>query len=215
MQTSPYAWPWDHNTDTPLTAERIAVVVCGWQPYWALRVEAFGGIDAALADLSATIATLRNLGTTLVWVRTGAPTGPSRRPPHLPAVGSDDWELLDGHQPGDLVIDTPGLDAFLVEWTDLELRGRGLDRLVVCGLGTEGPVSSTNRSANDRGYECLIPTDAVVHHDPVTGAASLSSVCMSGGIFGAVGTAADLINELSHAGLRPDPTTIDTKERAS
>ena len=70
----------------------------------------------------------------------------------------------------------------------------------MCGLGTEGPVSSTNRSANDRGYECLTATDTVVHHDGVTGAAMLSSICMSGGIFGAIGTAADLIGRLSDAG---------------
>jgi nicotinamidase-related amidase len=196
MQTSPYPWPWDLEPGSTVTADRLAVVVCGWQPHWAVTVEAFGGIDSALADIGATIAELRSLGAAVLWVRCGAPTGPSRRPPHLPGVGTDDWELLPGVAPGDIVIDTPGLDAFLVEWTDLELRGRGLDRLVVCGLGTEGPISSTNRSANDRGYECLIPTDAVVHHDPVTGAASLSSVCMSGGIFGAVGTAADLISEL-------------------
>ncbi|MEI2655458.1 MAG: hypothetical protein V9G12_25525 [Microthrixaceae bacterium] len=42
----------------------------------------------------------------------------------------------------------------------------------------------------------------MVHHDPTTGAASLSSVCMSGGIFGAVGTAADLISELRTNELR-------------
>ncbi len=209
MQTTPYPWPWDHPAGTPLTADRLAVVVCGWQQYWALRVEAFGGIDAALADLSATIAELRDLGATVLWVRTGAPSGPSRRPPHLPEWGTDDWELLSGPLPGDLVVDTPGLDAFLVEWTDLELRSRGCDRLVVCGLGTEGPVSSTNRSANDRGYECLIPTDAVVHHDPTTGAASLSSVCMSGGIFGAVGTAADLISELRTNELRTNEPQKD------
>lgn len=197
MHTTPYAWPWDHDHGTTLTADRIAVVVCGWQPYWAARVEAFGGIASALADLTATVTELRDLGVTVLWVRTGAPSGPSLRPPYLPEVGSGDWVLLDGTEPGDLIVDTPGLDAFLVEWTDLELRGRGLDRLVVCGLGTEGPVSSTNRSANDRGYECLIPTDAVVHHDPVTGAASLSSVCMSGGIFGAIGSAAELIHELT------------------
>ncbi|MFN8053007.1 MAG: isochorismatase family protein [Acidimicrobiales bacterium] len=201
MHTQPYAWPWDRTGDEPLAADRLAVVVCGGPPPGAARGDA-AGIDDALADIAATVAALRELGATVVWVRCGSPTAPSRRPPGLlPTVGSDDWELLDGPEPGDVVIDTPGLDAFLVEWTDLELRGRGVDRLLLCGLGTEGPVSSTNRSANDRGYECLIALDAVVHHTAVTGAASLSSVCMSGGIFGAVGTAAELLAELS-----PNPT---------
>ena len=115
-------------------------------------------------------------------------------------VATESWQLLTGHQPADSIVDTPGLDAFRSGWISLELIRGGWDRLVMCGLGTEGPVSSTNRSANDRGYECLTATDAVVHHDGATGAAMLSSICMSGGIFGAIGTAADLIGRLSQTG---------------
>ncbi len=43
------------------------------------------------------------------------------------------------------------------------------------------------RSANDRGYECLLVIDACVPHDPELVAASRSQIEMSGGIFGAVG----------------------------
>lgn len=195
MHSHPYRWPWDHDHGRPVNDDRLAVMVCGWQPHWLATVAEPGMVES----IGATIAELRSLGATVMWVRTGAATGPSRRPPILPIVGSSEWELLPGVVDGDIVVDTPGLDAFLVEWTDLELRGRGLDRLVMCGLGTEGPVSSTNRSANDRGYECLTATDAIAHHDDATGAASLSSVCMSGGIFGAVGSAADLISDLTRS----------------
>jgi nicotinamidase-related amidase len=49
-------------------------------------------------------------------------------------------------------------------------------------------VHSTLRSANDTGYECLLVADACSAHDPALVASSISSVEMSGGIFGAIGT---------------------------
>ena len=45
------------------------------------------------------------------------------------------------------------------------------------------------RAANDMGYECLLLEDAVVPADPRLVSAALSSIEMSGGIFGAVGRA--------------------------
>lgn len=198
MNTTPYSWPWDHAPGSRLTSDRLAVVVCGWQRHWldGLAPSATGD-GVSVSDVRAIVDAFRDAGAFVMWVRTGAPIAPSRRPPTLPVVGSAPWELLAGPQPLDVVVDTPGVDAFLVESTDLELRLRGCDRLVMCGIGTEGPVSSTTRSANDRGYECLTATDAVLHHDAVLGAASLSSVCMSGGIFGAVGSAADVLSDLT------------------
>ncbi len=53
------------------------------------------------------------------------------------------------------------------------------------------------RDANDRGYECLLVLDACVPIDPDLVTASVSSIEMSGGIFGAVGTSADVIAALT------------------
>lgn len=197
MRSEPYPWPYDRGPGEAIDARRLAVVVAGWQPFWLERVA--GPVD--LGVVLRAVDDLRAAGSVVLWVRHGAPGGSRRRPTHLPTVGSSGWELLSVPAEADVVVDTPGFDAFLVEWTDLELRRRGRDRLVMAGLGTEGPVSATTRSANDRGYECLTATDLVAHHDPLTGAAQLSSTCMSGGIFGAVGRAADLLAELV-----PDPT---------
>ncbi len=199
MQTDPYPWPFDHDREARLTAERIAVVVCGWQHHWRSTLDPGADVDSAVTAITGLVDQLRSLGAGVIWVRNGSssPTRPSRRPAGLPVVASAKWELLAGQQPDDVIIDTPGLDAFVSGWMNLELVGGGRDRLVMCGLGTEGPVSSTTRSANDRGYECLTAVDAVVHHDSATGAAMLSSICMSGGIFGAIGSASELIEHLS------------------
>jgi nicotinamidase-related amidase len=52
------------------------------------------------------------------------------------------------------------------------------------------------RAANDRGYECLLVEDAVCSYDEDLTAAALSSIQMSGGIFGAVGTTDAVIDVL-------------------
>ena len=207
MNTDPYPWPWDEAT-RPLTGDSLAVVVCGWQPHWVPMLDWPSDPSTEIHRIARLVDTLRSLGATVLWLRHGAPTATNGRPSALPAVESNGWGLLPGPLDHDVVIDVPGFDAFLVEWTDLELRGRGLTRLVMCGLGTESTVSSTTRSANDRGHECLTATDATVHHAAVTGAAQLSSITMSGGIFGAIGTAAELIAILQSA-----PTTATRKEQ--
>ena len=49
---------------------------------------------------------------------------------------------------------------------DAVLRGRRRTHLLVAGLGLEAAVHSTLRTANDRGYECLLVTDACAPLDP-------------------------------------------------
>jgi nicotinamidase-related amidase len=140
---------------------------------------------------------LRSRGAFVAWIRNGASAARTRPIDRtLPVVGSAEWALLSEPHPSDLIVDTPGHDGFAVAWLDAELRARGIDRLALVGIGTESTVSGTNRSANDRGYECLTLTDAVVHHEKVTGEATLSSICMSGGIFGAIGTSDALLGAL-------------------
>jgi len=85
------------------------------------------------------------------------------------------------------------------------LRAAGATHLLVAGHGLEGPVHSTLRSANDRGYECLLVIDACSPLDPGLAGAARSMVEMSGGIFGAVGTTADVL-----AALVPRPASLTT-----
>ena len=60
-------------------------------------------------------------------------------------------------------------------------------------------MHSTMRSANDRGYECLLVVDACAPLDPDLVPPAISMVEMSGGIFGAVGTTAPVLAALAAA----------------
>jgi len=199
--TFPYPWPYDGAVTCNGEPERLAVVVCGAQRHWIAMIDAEGqriDVDEGVDDILGLVDELRAVGALVVWIRTGRSTA-GRRPIDrtLPVVGSDDWALVADPFPGDVVVDTPAHDGFAVAWLDVELRGRGIDRLAMVGIGTESVVSATNRNANDRGYECLTVTDAVIHHHGDTGAAALSSICMSGGIFGALGTGGPLLAALA------------------
>src|SRR5206468_5457058 len=99
-------------------------------------------------------------------------------------------------RPSDIVVDATGVDGFHGGPLDDVLRARGVDHLILGGFGHEAAVDSTLRSANDRGYECLVLTDGVAPFDDDLGAHALSSVTMSGGIFGAVGTSVELLSAL-------------------
>jgi nicotinamidase-related amidase len=90
-----------------------------------------------------------------------------------------------------------GLNGFFGSPLDATLRRLGIDRLVLTGFGAEATLDTTLRGANDRGYECLVLTDAYAPFDHDTAKHALSSVTMSGGIFGAIGTSADLLSALS------------------
>ncbi len=62
--------------------------------------------------------------------------------------------------PGETVIDKPGKGAFYATGLSDVLAVRGLRQLVFAGVTTEVCVQSTMREANDRGFECLLATDA-------------------------------------------------------
>jgi nicotinamidase-related amidase len=71
-------------------------------------------------------------------------------------------------------------------------------------------VHSTLRSANDRGYECLTIADACLAADTETQRGAISSIEMSGGIFGAVGSTDAVIAALNQLRIQDNlasPTT--------
>ena len=163
--TTPYPWPYDGDLGGPGTALLVVLPV---------------GVDPpeAIEPLAAAV---RAAGGTVIVVRTTAPAPGAdcvrrasrrRRPP-----GVADLDLTAG-----------GVDGFYASDLDLVLRTGRVRRLLLTGVGLETCVHSTMRDANDRGYECLLVLDACVPIDPSLVAASVSSIEMSGGIFGAVGT---------------------------
>jgi nicotinamidase-related amidase len=118
--------------------------------------------------------------------------------PMLPRAGTSQAEGLLVVGAEDLVVSCAGHDGFFASGLDAQLRARGIRQLVVGGLAAEVTVSSTVRSANDKGYECLTLTDAFGALDPTTASGELKSITMSGGIFGAIGTTAWLVEELKN-----------------
>lgn len=82
------------------------------------------------------------------------------------------------------VIDKPGKGAFFA--TDLHaiLQNRGIQQLIVTGVTTEVCVNTTVREANDRGYDCLVPSDCVGSYFPEFQEMGLKMIKAQGGIFG-------------------------------
>jgi nicotinamidase-related amidase len=95
--------------------------------------------------------------------------------------------------PSEPVIDKPGKGAFFA--TDLHaiLQNRGIQQLIVTGVTTEVCVNTTVREANDRGYDCLVPSDCVGSYFPEFQAMGLKMIKAQGGIFGWVSTSEKLL----------------------
>jgi nicotinamidase-related amidase len=86
---------------------------------------------------------------------------------------------------GGIGLEAAGSSAFYESRLDDVLRRADRVDLLVAGWGLEGPVHSTLRAANDRGYECLLVADASTAIGDELVEASCSMVRFSGGIFGA------------------------------
>jgi nicotinamidase-related amidase len=189
--TRPYPWPWDGV----LEPSRMALVLAGTQRWWAERTE---GVPAALAALGSLRAAAHARGVPVIAVRHAAATGPrTSRPAVLPAPGGPDAVSALAENGTDIVVAAAGVDGCYGGPLEPTLRSLGVDRVLLAGLGLAGPVHSTLRSLNDQGYECLLVADACSHEGESTRDGAVSSVLMSGGIFGAVGEVAAVLDALS------------------
>ena len=196
QRSNPYPWPWDADPDEPLTGDRLALLCVAVQPSFT---ETTVGAEAATVTVGLLARALRQAGAAVVCITVGARTHPLRPSPLRVEGGEAPDPLIAAY--ADEIVVAPGLDGFFGTSLETILRSLGRDRLVLCGLGAETAVDSTLRSANDRGFECLTLTDAVAPHSPEIAAHTHSSVTMSGGIFGAIGTTSDLLGAV---GSGPD-----------
>lgn len=178
-ETTPYAWPWNGVLD----ATRSAV----------LLVEAPGpsaGVDrSSVRNAEAVVAGLRRAGGVAIRVRT-------RRTFSAPPFGGDAPASAaegTGWIPTDATISSQGVDGFYGGPLETVLRRARIERLLLVGAWLETSVHSTMRSANDMGFECLLVVDACAPGDEALVANSVSMIEMSGGIFGAVGTTARVL----------------------
>jgi isochorismate hydrolase len=96
----------------------------------------------------------------------------------------------------DLIVERPKLGAFAGSDIDLVLRMAGITHLLIAGFPFELGADCTMREANDLGYECLLVEDCCTGMAEDTLRGAVSSVTMSGGIFGAVAFSADIVAAL-------------------
>lgn len=100
---------------------------------------------------------------------------------------------------GELVIDKPGKGAFYRTDLQPELQARGIENLLVCGVTTEVCVHTTVREANDRGYRCVVMSDACGSYFPEFHEMGLRVITAQGGIFGWVATSDAVIASIKSA----------------
>jgi nicotinamidase-related amidase len=86
--------------------------------------------------------------------------------------------------PGEIVIDKPGKGAFYGTDLGQQLANLGITQLIFAGVTTEVCVQTTMREANDRGYECLLATDATESYFPDFKEAAIAMITAQGGIVG-------------------------------
>lgn len=179
--TRPYAWPWNGE----LLPDSLALVVVQ-----APQTPPDGTWRAALSLLSASV---QAAGGLVVEVMTSAPAT-ARRDAH-DVTAPEPSTLLTA--PADHHLRSAGWSGFFGSPLDQLLRSRRITQLLFTGYWFEVGVHCTMRSANDRGYECLLVEDAVASSDAELTASAVSSILMSGGIFGAVGRSVDVTAALA------------------
>lgn len=85
---------------------------------------------------------------------------------------------------GERVVDKPGKGMFWATGLHEVLQAEGISHLIFAGVTTEVCVQTSMREANDRGYECLLITDATESYFAEFKAATIAMITAQGGIVG-------------------------------
>ena len=171
VASRPYPWPWHGEFEARRTA--LLVVRDG----------------AAAAPDRATWALLRSL--TELAERTGVTI--VALPHQSPASPEAEFGI-------DVRVMRPHYGGFSGTDLDVILRRRRIADLIIAGFPFELGADCTMRQANDLGYECLALTDCCTGLSADTLAGAISSIQMSGGIFGAVAETSAVLDLFARAG---------------
>mgnify|MGYP001481573814 CR=1 FL=1 len=177
-------------------------------------------LRSAVAPCQALLAAARAAGLLIIHTREGHRPDLSDAPPSKLARGGGPKYIGDpgpmgrilvrgepGHGiipelapvPGEPVLDKPGKGAFYQTDLALILANAGIRTLLVAGVTTEVCVHTTVREANDRGFECMVVSDAVGSYFPEFHRVALAMITAQGGIFGWVSDSARVCAALTRA----------------
>jgi nicotinamidase-related amidase len=163
------------DSPSPIDPTRAALLVMDYQD----GVLAMIGDDAAplLDRAGETIAQVRERGGQVAYVRVGfadgeAPSGPmaarvgdrARTMFHADAPATQIHERIAPRE-GDIVVRKTRVGPFGTTDLDEQLRARGVDTLIMCGISTSGCVLSAVRDGHDRDYRLVVVSDLCADHD--------------------------------------------------
>lgn len=175
-------------------------------------------LRSAIGPCQALLAAARAAGLLIIHTREGHRPDLSDAPPSKLARGGGPKRIGDpgpmgrilirgepGHgivselapAPREPVLDKPGKGAFYQTDLALILANAGIRTLLVAGVTTEVCVHTTVREANDRGFECLVVSDAVGSYFPEFHRVALAMITAQGGIFGWVSDSARVCSALT------------------
>jgi nicotinamidase-related amidase len=221
VNADPYPWPYDAEA-TPANTALVVIDMqfdfVGLGGYVDRMGYDLSAVRAPIAPIAALLARARRLSMTVIHTREGhrpdlsdlpankrwrsrrigtdgvgiGDPGPNGR---ILVRGEPGWDIIPELAPvlGEPIIDKPGKGSFCATDLELLLQLRGIRNLVLTGVTTDVCVHTTMREANDRGYECLIVSDATGATDRGNHDAALKMVTMQGGVFGAVATSSQLL----------------------
>jgi nicotinamidase-related amidase len=221
VDATPYAWPFD-GAATPANTALVVIDMqfdfVGIGGYVDRMGYDLSAVRAPIGPITELLECARTLGMHVIHTREGhrpdlsdlpgnkrwrsrqigadgvgiGDPGPNGR---ILVRGEPGWEIIPELAPlaGEPIVDKPGKGSFCATDMELLLHLRGIRNLVLTGVTTDVCVHTTMREANDRGFECVIVSNATGATDRGNHDAALKMVTMQGGVFGAVATSAQLL----------------------